>query len=114
MKTINIKVARVGGLTEARKIHDLCAAHGIPVWCGGMLDTGIGRAHNIAVASLPNYEFPGDVPASDRYYEEDFMLPAVTIDKKAMIEVPNKPGIGFEPNAALLERFTYKKKEFLR
>lgn len=114
MKTINIKVARVGGLTEARKIHDLCAKHNMPVWCGGMLDTGIGRAHNISVASLPNYQFPGDVPASDRYYEHDFMSPSVTIDKNAMIQVPDKPGIGFEPIPELLERFTYEKREFLR
>jgi len=114
MKTINIKVARVGGLTEARKIHDLCQAHGIPVWCGGMLDTGVGRGHNIAIASLPNYQFPGDIPASDRYYEHDFMSPSVTIDKNAMIEVSNKPGIGFEPVEKLLEGFTFEKKEFLR
>jgi len=114
MKTINIKVARVGGLTEARKVHDLCQQHDIPVWCGGMLDTGIGRAHNISVASLPNYQFPGDVPASDRYYEHDFMSPSVTIDKNAMIKVPKKPGIGFEPVQELLERFTYEKKEFIR
>lgn len=114
MKTINIKVARVGGLTEARKIHNLCAEHGMPVWCGGMLDTGIGRAHNISVSSLPNYQFPGDVPASDRYYEHDFMSPSVMIDKNAMIEVPKKPGIGFEPVPELLERFTYEKKELVR
>lgn len=114
MKTINIKVARVGGLTEARKIHNLCEQHGIPVWCGGMLDTGIGRAHNIAVSSLPNYKFPGDVPASDRYYAQDFMSPAVTIDSNAMIAVPQQAGIGFEPVSELLERFTYAKKEFIR
>ncbi len=113
-KTINIKVARVGGLTEARKIHNLCQSHGIPVWCGGMLDTGIGRAHNIAVASLPNYQFPGDVPASDRYWEHDFMSPHVVIDQSAMIQVPTKAGIGFEPIAELMDRFTYEKKEMLR
>lgn len=114
MKTINIKVARVGGLTEARKIHDLCEAKGIPVWCGGMLDTGIGRAHNIAIASLPNYKFPGDVPASDRYYKHDFMQAAVNIDKQAMIKVPAGAGIGLAPAEKLMDDFTLEKKEFVK
>lgn len=113
-KTINIKVARVGGLTEAKKIHDLCQSHDIPVWCGGMLDTGIARAHNIAISSLPNYKFPGDVPASDRYWKEDLTSPAVIIDKNAMIQVPEKAGIGFEPIPELMEAFSYEKKEILR
>ncbi len=113
-KTINIKVARVGGLSEARKIHNLCAEHGIPVWCGGMLDTGIARAHNVAVASLPNYQFPGDVPASDRYWKQDVISPAMVIDKEAMIAVPDKPGIGFDPIPELMERFSYEKKEIVR
>lgn len=113
-RTINIKVARVGGLTEAKKIHDLCQSHNIPVWCGGMLDTGIGRAHNVAVASLPNYRFPGDVPASNRYWEQDFINPLMTIDRNAMISVPAVDGIGFEPVPELLERYTYEKKEILR
>jgi o-succinylbenzoate synthase len=113
-KTINIKVARVGGLTEAKKIHDVCQVHGIPVWCGGMLDSGIGRAHNVAVATLPNYQFPGDIPASNRYWNQDFITPEVTIDKHSMVQVPEKPGIGFEPVSQLLESFTYEKKEFVR
>lgn len=113
-KTINIKVARVGGLTEAKKIHDLCQIHDIPVWCGGMLDTGIARAHNIAVASLPNYQFPGDVPASDRYWEHDLLTPSVIIDKNAMIQVPTTPGIGFEPVAEFVDRFTLEKIEIVR
>ncbi|EGO63363.1 o-succinylbenzoate synthase [Acetonema longum] len=112
-RTINIKVARVGGLTEARKIHDLCASHDIPVWCGGMLDTGIARAHNVAIASLPNYRFPGDVPASDRYWHQDVISPAMTIDRNAMIQVPDKPGIGFEPVPGLMEAFSYERKEIL-
>ena len=110
-RTINIKVARVGGLTEARKIQALCAEHGVPVWCGGMLDTGIARAHNIAVASLPNYQFPGDLPASDRSWEEDLVAPPVVIDKRAMIQVPDRPGIGFEPVPAIVDRVTYEMKE---
>jgi L-alanine-DL-glutamate epimerase and related enzymes of enolase superfamily len=113
MQTINIKVARVGGLTEAKKIHDLCKVKGIPVWCGGMLDTGIGRAHNIAIASLPNYSFPGDIPASDRYYAEDFMCDPVHINKAAMIQVPVRNGIGMEPVERLLDAFTFEKNEFL-
>ncbi|HWR39959.1 MAG TPA: o-succinylbenzoate synthase [Patescibacteria group bacterium] len=113
-KTINIKVARVGGLTEAKKIHDLCQSFDIPVWCGGMLDTGIARAHNVAVSSLPNYRFPGDVPASNRYWKQDLTSPELVIDKNAMIEVPQKPGIGFEPVAAVMESCTYEKKEILR
>ncbi|HMM22875.1 MAG TPA: o-succinylbenzoate synthase [Selenomonadales bacterium] len=113
-KTINIKVARVGGLTEAKRIHDFCQSRGIPVWCGGMLDTGIARAHNVAISSLPNYQFPGDVPASDRYWKQDLTYPALTIDKNAMVQVPEKPGIGFEPVADLMDAFTYEKQEILR
>ena len=74
----------------------------------------IARAHNIAVSSLPNYKFPGDVPASDRYWKVDLTTPAVVIDKQAMIQVPEKPGIGFEPIPELLEKYTYEKKEILR
>ncbi|MQR86928.1 o-succinylbenzoate synthase [Bacillus megaterium] len=113
-QTINIKVARVGGLTETKKIHDLCAAHNIPVWCGGMLDTGISRAHNISIATLPNFKFPGDIPASTRYWNEDFVHPEVTIDKNSMVRVPQAPGIGFEPIAKLYNQFTYAKKEFIK
>lgn len=113
-KTINIKVARVGGLTQAKKVHDLCQSYGIPVWCGGMLDSGIARAHNIAVASLPNYEFPGDLPASLRYWHQDFISPLITIDNQGMVEVPKTPGIGFEPVPKIMEAFTYEKKEILR
>ncbi|MED4072782.1 o-succinylbenzoate synthase [Priestia endophytica] len=113
-KTINIKVARVGGLTETKKIHDLCADHNIPVWCGGMLDTGISRAHNIAVATLPNFKFPGDIPASNRYWEKDFVSPEVVINQNSMIEVPKGEGIGFQPISSLYKEFTYEKKEFVR
>jgi len=113
-KTINIKVARVGGLTQAKKIHDFCQSHDIPVWCGGMLDTGIARAHNVAIASLPNYKFPGDIPASTRYWKQDVISPEMTIDENSMIHVPEKAGIGFEPISELIEKFTYEKKEILR
>lgn len=113
-KTINIKVARVGGLTAARNIHNLCESYGIPVWCGGMLDTGIARAHNVAIASLSNYQFPGDIPASYRYWKQDLTTPELVIDKNAMIQVPEQPGIGFEPIPELMEQFTYEKQEILR
>ncbi|MDU4961670.1 MAG: o-succinylbenzoate synthase [Sporomusaceae bacterium] len=113
-RTINIKVARVGGLTEAKLIHDFCQSRDIPVWCGGMLDTGIARAHNVAIASLPNYQFPGDVPASTRYWHKDVITPEMVIDKQAMIQVPDKPGIGFEPIPEMIEALTYEKKEIQR
>jgi O-succinylbenzoate synthase len=113
-RTINIKVARVGGLTEAKRIHDLCQAHDIPVWCGGMLDSGIARAHNIAIASLPNFTFPGDLPASDRYWEQDIISRPITIDRDSMVDVPTEAGIGFEPVPELIERFTYAKQEIPR
>jgi len=110
-KTINIKVARVGGLTEARRIHDVCAANDIPVWCGGMLDTGVARSFNIHIASLPNYRFPHDIPASDRYWSYDLVSPATVIDDRAMIPVPTAPGLGFKPVPELVEQFTEEKIE---
>ncbi len=113
-KTINIKVARVGGLTEAKRIHDVCATHDIPVWCGGMLDTGIARSFNIAIASLPNYKFPHDIPASDRYWAYDLVTPPTTIDDRAMIQVPTAPGLGFSPVPEMVEKFTEEKIEIVR
>lgn len=103
---INIKVARVGGLTETKKIHDVCAKHNIPVWGGGMLDCGIARAHNIAIASLPNYKIPNDIPASDRYYAEDIVTPSTFIDNRGMIKVPETPGLGFALNIPVVEKLT--------
>jgi o-succinylbenzoate synthase len=113
-RVINIKVARVGGLTETRKVHDVCAARGIPVWCGGMLDTGLARAHNIAAASLPNFKLAGDLPASDRYWHQDIVTPPITIDRDAMVEVPTGPGIGLSLVPDLVDRFTSATKEFVR
>ncbi|KOP71930.1 o-succinylbenzoate synthase [Cytobacillus solani] len=94
-KIINIKVGRVGGLTEAKKIHDLCQSHGIPVWCGGMLEAGVGRAHNIAIASLSNFIIPGDTSASKRYWAEDIVEPEVTLSKPGTVAVPKEAGIGY-------------------
>jgi O-succinylbenzoate synthase len=92
---VNIKAARVGGYLEARRVHDVCAARGVPVWCGGMLETGLGRAANVALASLPNFTLPGDLSASDRYYHEDITPPFVLED--GCLRVPTEPGIGVTP-----------------
>ena len=95
-RVINIKVGRVGGLTAARQIHDLCAARGIPVWCGGMLETNVGRAVNVALAALPNFTLPGDISASARYYRQDIASPNFELNPDSTILVPTQPGIGGE------------------
>ena len=96
-KIINIKLGRVGGHLQAKRIHDLCLRNGIPVWCGGMLESGIGRAQNIAMSTLPNFSLPGDVTASKRYWYEDIIDPEVTVTPQGSILVPTTPGIGFTP-----------------
>lgn len=111
-KIINIKIGRVGGLTEAKKIHDYCASKGIPVWCGGMLESGIGRAHNIAISSLPNFSLPGDTAASSRYWHEDIITPEVTVEN-GTIPLPSSAGIGYEPNNELMEKYTTSIKEII-
>ncbi len=94
-RIINIKAGRVGGLQQARAIHDLCAKHGIPVWCGGMLESGIGRAYNVALSSLPNFTIPGDVSPSARYWERDVVTPEWTMSADGLMQVPlDRPGIG--------------------
>jgi O-succinylbenzoate synthase len=93
-RIINIKAARVGGLSAAVAIHDLCRARGVPVWCGGLLETGVGRAANLALASLPNFTLPGDLSASDRYFEEDIIDPPVRLDPDGTVLVPAGPGLG--------------------
>ena len=108
-KIINIKLGRVGGHTVARRIHDLCQQNGIPVWCGGMLESGIGRAHNIALSTLPNFTLPGDVAASKRYWEEDIIEPEVTVSPQGTIRVPLGPGMGFEPRVERIEKLTVRK-----
>jgi hypothetical protein len=107
-KIINIKMGRVGGYTVAKQIHDLCQANAIPVWCGGMLESGIGRAHNIALSSLPNFILPGDVSASRRYWHEDIIEPEVTVSAQGTIRVPTGPGIGFAPRLDRIEKFTVR------
>jgi O-succinylbenzoate synthase len=112
-KIINIKLGRVGGFTVARRIHDLCRKNGVPVWCGGMLESGIGRAHNIALSSLPNFTLPGDVTASRRYWAEDIIEPEVTVSAKGTIRVPAGPGIGFEPRRERIEKLTVRKERLV-
>jgi o-succinylbenzoate synthase len=101
---VNVKPARVGGYLEARRVHDVCAAHGVPVWCGGMLETGLGRAANVALAALPNFVLPGDTSASERYYATDITPPFRLED--GHLRVPDGPGLGVEPDPALLDELT--------
>ncbi|HEX4650874.1 MAG TPA: o-succinylbenzoate synthase [Granulicella sp.] len=108
-RIINVKVGRVGGFSEAIAVHNAAAERGIPVWCGGMLETGIGRSHNIALSSLPNFTLPGDVSASSRYWEHDIIEPAVTVSAQGEIAVPQAPGRGFEVLRDRVEALTVRK-----
>jgi o-succinylbenzoate synthase len=103
-RIINIKPGRVGGYLEARRIHDLCAARGVPVWMGGMLETGLGRAGNVAMAAMPNFTLPGDTSASDRYYHRDITEPFVLVDGR--LKVPAGPGLGVNVDLGYLEEIT--------
>ncbi|MEO6815384.1 MAG: o-succinylbenzoate synthase [Edaphobacter sp.] len=107
-RIINIKVGRVGGFSEAIAVHNAAAERGIPVWCGGMLETGIGRAHNIALSSLPNFSLPGDVSASSRYWSQDIIEPPVTVSKKGEILVPTVAGSGFKIERDRIEASTVR------
>src|SRR5512146_2050645 len=111
-RIINIKLGRVGGFTEAIKTHDVCQRGGIPVWCGGMLESGIGRAHNIAMSTLPNFKLPGDVSASARYWKDDIIEPAVTVSPNGTIKVPQGRGRGFELREDLIGRLTVREEPF--
>ena len=108
-RIINIKVGRVGGFSEAIGIHNAAEERGIPVWCGGMLETGIGRAHNIALSSLPNFSLPGDVSASARYWERDIVEPEITVSSVGQISVPQGPGRGFEVLRDQVEELTVRR-----
>jgi O-succinylbenzoate synthase len=111
-KVINIKPGRVGGLTESIAIHDYSAKHGVGVWCGGMLETGVGRSINMAVATLPNYKYPGDIGESSRYYHEDIVEPEINLSGKGTMKLLDKPGIGFEVSLARLKKFTSFEQSF--
>ena len=109
-KIINIKPGRVGGFTPSKVIHDLCLRNNIPVWCGGMLESGVGRAHNVALASLPNFVLPGDLSPSARYWERDIVTPEWTMDADGMVRVPrDRPGIGVTVDIARVDELTVKR-----
>ena len=103
MPIVNMKVGRVGGYSHALAIHDLCVSRGVPLWCGGMLESGIGRAHNVALASLPGFTLPGDISASRRYFDRDIIAPEVEVAPDGTIAVPPGPGLGFEVDVPFLE-----------
>jgi O-succinylbenzoate synthase len=110
-RIINIKCGRVGGFSEAIAVHNAAQERGVPVWCGGMLETGIGRAHNIALSSLDNFTLPGDVSASKRYWREDIIEPEVVVSPRGEITVPDTPGRGFEVRTDLVEKLTVRREE---
>ena len=110
-RVINIKIGRVGGLGEAKRIHDYCVSKGIPVWAGGMIEFGISRAHNIALASLSGFTIPGDISGSDRYWEQDMIQPEIKVEN-GMIKLPDRPGIGFELNRKRLKEVTVFEERF--
>jgi o-succinylbenzoic acid (OSB) synthetase len=109
-RIVNIKLGRVGGFAEAKRVHDVCRANGIPVWCGGMLESGIGRAHNIALSTLPNFTLPGDVSASKRYWKQDIVVPPVEVSPRGTIAISDRPGFGYDLDRDLLERLTVRSK----
>jgi O-succinylbenzoate synthase len=108
-RIVNVKVGRVGGFSEAIAVHNIARDHRIPVWCGGMLESGIGRAHNVALSTLENFSLPGDVSASKRYWKEDIIEPEVTVTRDGLIKVPDAPGSGFRVKEDLIERLTVRK-----
>jgi o-succinylbenzoate synthase len=110
-RIINIKLGRVGGFAEAKKVHDLCLAHGIPVWCGGMLESGIGRAHNVALSTLPNFVLPGDISASKRYWQRDIVVPPVEVTAKGTIELRDEVGFGYDLDHEYLESLVVRREE---
>jgi O-succinylbenzoate synthase len=110
-RIINIKPGRVGGLSSAKAIHDLCVEHEMPVWCGGMLESGVGRAHNVALASLPGFTLPGDISASRRYWTEDIVTPEFVLDG-GTVSVPSGPGIGVDVREDLLAEWTVRQADF--
>jgi len=110
-RIINIKVGRLGGFSEAIAVHDLCQRHNIPVWCGGMLETGVGRAHNVALSTLPNFSLPGDVSASKRYWVEDIVEPEIEVTPQGTITVTDKPGTGHEVKRDFIRKLTTRATE---
>jgi O-succinylbenzoate synthase len=112
-RIVNIKVGRVGGFSEARKVHDVCQNNNVPVWCGGMLESGIGRAHNIALSTLQNFRLPGDVSSSKRYWKEDIIEPEVKVSPQGTIAVSDAAGRGYRIREDLIEKLTVQKETLL-
>jgi O-succinylbenzoate synthase len=112
-RIINIKLGRVGGHTEAKRIEQYCREKAIPVWCGGMLESGIGRVHNIAMSALPGFVLPGDVSASQRYWDEDVIDPEVEVTPQGTISVPTKPGLGYGVRRKRIEQLTVRQEAIL-
>ena len=108
-RIINIKLGRVGGFSAAKLVHDICEANGVPVWCGGMLESGIGRAHNIALSTLPNFVLPGDVSASKRYWQRDVVTPPVEVTATGTIQLTDSPGLGYQVDEEYLESLVVRK-----
>jgi len=111
-RIINIKLGRVSGHTEARLMQEMCRKRDVPVWCGGMLESGIGRAHNIAMSTLPGFTLPGDVSASQRYWSEDIIEPGVEVTAKGTIRVPNTPGLGYAVRRDRIEKLTVRRRNW--
>jgi O-succinylbenzoate synthase len=111
-RIVNVKVGRVGGFGEARKVHDVCQDNNVPVWCGGMLETGVGRAHNIALSTMQNFRLPGDVSASKRYWAEDIIEPEVEVSAQGAITVSDEPGTGYRIREDLIEKLAVRKETF--
>jgi o-succinylbenzoate synthase len=111
-RIINIKLGRVGGHSMARKVHDTCCQRGVPVWCGGMLESGIGRAHNIAMSTLPGFTLPGDVSASSRYWTEDIIEPDVQVTPRGTIIAPTATGLGYAVKREMISKLTVRSKEW--
>ena len=110
-KIVNLKPGRVGGFSSSKAVHDLCRRQGIPVWCGGMLESGVGRAHNVALASLPNFTLPGDLSPSSRYWERDIVTPEWSMDSEGMVTVPvDSPGMGVQVDRDRLDNLTVRRR----
>ncbi|WP_347860924.1 o-succinylbenzoate synthase [Salimicrobium sp. PL1-032A] len=112
-RIVNLKVGRVGGLTETLKIHEFCREKNVPMWCGGMLETGIGRAHNVALSTLSQFTYPGDTAPSSHYWTKDIITPEVMMEN-GVIQIPDKPGIGYEVDVEYIESLTERKEVFTR
>jgi O-succinylbenzoate synthase len=108
-RVINIKAGRVGGFSEAIAVHNACQRNEIPVWCGGMLETGIGRAHNVALSTMPNFRLPGDVSASQRYWSEDIVEPEIKVSAQGTIMVSDAPGTGYAVKRDWIEKLTVRR-----